>query len=90
VIKWEGKPISVFISSERLTRIEFLETLRSVFLSRSDIAEKEDKSHYIRGLAPEVQDSLFAVGKSGTTYEIILSTSDNPDQIVRGNHKDLF
>ena len=83
VIKWEGKPISVSISSERLTRIEFLETLRSVFLSRSDIAvEKEDKSLYIRALAPEVQDSLFAVGESGTTYEINLSTSDNPDPTV--------
>jgi TraK protein len=83
VIKWEGKPISVSISSERLTRIEFLETLRSVFLSRSDIAvEKEDKSLYIRALAPEVQDSLFAVGESGTTYEINLSTSHSPDQNV--------
>ena len=30
VIKWEGKPISVSISTERLTRIEFPETLRSV------------------------------------------------------------
>src|SRR6266542_4368737 len=83
VIKWEGKPISVSISSERLTRIEFPETLRSVFLSRSDIVvEKEDKSLYIRALALEVQDSLFAVGESGTTYEINLSTSDSPDQNV--------
>src|SRR5437016_14541094 len=47
VIKWEGKPLSVSISTERLTRIEFPENLRSVFLSRSDIAvEKEtDRSH---------------------------------------------
>ena len=43
VIKWEGKSISVSISTERLTRIEFPEPLRSVFLSRSDIAvEKEE------------------------------------------------
>src|SRR6266545_6475985 len=83
VIKWEGKPLSVSISGDRLTRIEFPETLRSVFLSRSDIAvEKEDKSLYIRALALEVQDSLFAVGESGTTYEINLSTSDSPDQNV--------
>jgi len=83
VIKWEGKPILVSISGDRLTRIEFPETLRSVFLSRSDIAVvKEDKSLYIRALALEVQDSLFAVGESGTTYEINLSTSDSPDQNV--------
>src|SRR6266705_153212 len=83
VIKWEGKPISVSISGDRLTRIEFPETLRSIFLSRSDIVvEKEDKSLYIRALALEVQDSLFAVGESGTTYEINLSTSDNPDPTV--------
>src|SRR6266498_3839194 len=83
VIKWEGKPISVSISSERLTRIEFPETLRSVFLSRSDIVvEKEDKSLYIRALALEVQDSLFAVCERGTTYEINLSTSDNPHPTV--------
>jgi hypothetical protein len=43
-------------STERLTRIEFPETLRSVFLSRSDLAvEREDKSLYARALAPEVQ-----------------------------------
>jgi hypothetical protein len=61
----------------------FLKRFRSVFLSRSDIAvEKEDKSLYIRALALEVQDSLFAVGESGTTYEINLSTSDSPDQNV--------
>jgi hypothetical protein len=72
VIKWEGKPISVSISTERLARIEFPETLRSVFLSRSDIAvEKEDRSLYVLALAPDVEDSLFAVGESGTTYEII-------------------
>ena len=83
VIKWEGKPISVSISTERLTRLEFAENLRSVFLSRSDIAvEKEDKSLYVRALAPEVEDTLFVVGESGTTYEINLSTSDNPDQTV--------
>jgi len=83
VITWEGKSVSVSISTERLIRIEFPETLRSIFLSRSDIAvEKEDKSLYIRALAPEVQDSLFAVGESATTYEINLSTSDSPDQNV--------
>src|SRR6266545_3703971 len=83
LVNWAGKPISVLISTERLTRIEFPENLRSVFLSRSDIAvEKEDRSLYVRALAPEVQDSLFAVGESGTTYEINLSTSDRPDQNV--------
>jgi hypothetical protein len=50
VIKWEGKPLPVSISTERLTRIEFPEALQSVFLSRSDIAlEKEDRSLYVRG-----------------------------------------
>jgi TraK protein len=83
VLKWEGKPLSVSISTERLTRIEFSENLRSVFLSRADIAaEKEDRSLYIRALAPEVEDTLFVVGESGTAYEINLSTSDNPDQTV--------
>lgn len=83
IIKWEGKPISVSISTERLTRIEFPETLRSAFLSRSDIAvEKEEKSLYVRALVPEMEDSLFVVGESGTAYEINLSTSDNPDQTV--------
>src|SRR2546427_10820134 len=44
-IKWEGKPLSGSISTERPTRIEFPENLRSVFLSRSDIAvEREDRS----------------------------------------------
>src|SRR5215510_16290179 len=82
-IKWEGKPISVSISTERLTRIEFAENLRSMFLSRSYIAvEKEEKSLYLRALAPELEDTLFVVGESGTTYEINLSTSDNPDQTV--------
>lgn len=83
VIRWEGKPISVLISTERLTRIEFPESLRSAFLSRSDIVlEKEDRSLYVRALAPDVEDTLFVVGESGTTYEISLSTSDNPDQAV--------
>jgi hypothetical protein len=87
VIKWEGKPISVSISTERLTRIEFPENLRSVFLSRSDVAvEKEDRSLYVRVLAPDVQDTLFVVGESGTAYEINLSTSDNPDQTVVISH----
>src|SRR3989442_868734 len=83
VIKWEGKPVSVSISTERLTRIEFPETLRSVFLSRSEIAvEREDRSLYVRALAPDVEDALFVLGDSGTTYEINLSTSDNPDPTV--------
>jgi hypothetical protein len=51
VVKWEGKPLSVSISTERLSRIEFPESLRSSF-SRSDIAlEKEDRSLYVRALA---------------------------------------
>jgi hypothetical protein len=67
VIKWKGKPLTVSITTERLTRIEFPETLRSAFLSRSDIAvEKEDRSLYVRALAPELEDTLFAVGESGT------------------------
>jgi len=83
LVKWEGKPISVLISTERLTRIELPESLRSAFLSRSDIVlEKEDRSLYVRALAPEVEDTLFVVGESGTTYEINLSTSDNPDPTV--------
>ncbi|MGH7771235.1 MAG: TraK domain-containing protein, partial [Candidatus Binatia bacterium] len=82
-IKWEGKPISVSISTERLTRIEFPENLRSVFLSRSDIAvEKEDRSLFVRALLPDIEDTLFVVGESGTTYEINLSASDGPDQTV--------
>jgi len=65
VIQWEGKPLLVSISTERLTRIEFPESLRSVFLSRSDIAvEKEDRSLYVRALVPEIEDTLFAVGES--------------------------
>ena len=83
VIKWEGKPVSVSISTERLTRIEFPENLRSVFLGRSDIAvEREEKSLYVRALAPGTEDTLFVVGESGTTYELNLSTSDNPDQTI--------
>jgi len=87
VIKWEGQPISVSISTERLRRIEFPESLRSVFLSRSDIAvEKEDRSLFVRALAPDAQDTLFVVGESGTTYEIILSTYENPDPTVVISH----
>jgi hypothetical protein len=37
---------------------------------------------YVRALAPEIEDTLFVVRGSGTTYEINLSTSDNPDQTV--------
>jgi hypothetical protein len=87
VITWEGTPLFVSISTERLTRIELPETLRSAFLSRSDIAvEKEDRSLYIRALAPEIEDTLFVVGESGTAYEINLSTSDNPDPTVVISH----
>jgi hypothetical protein len=87
VIKWEGKPVPISISTERLTRIEFAENLRSVFLSRSDIAvEKEERSLYLRALALEIADTLFVVGESGTTYEINLLTSDNPDQTVVISH----
>jgi len=87
VIKWEGKPLLVSISTERLTRIEFPETLRSAFLSRSDIAvEKEDRSLYIRALVPEIEDTLFVVGESGTTYEINLSTSGSADQTIVISH----
>ncbi len=83
MITWEGKPVSVSISTERLTRIEFSENLRSIFLSRSDIAvERDEKSLYVRALAPDVDDALFVVGESGTTYELNLSVSDNPDQTV--------
>ena len=83
VIKWEGKPLSVSITTERLTRIEFPENLRSVFLSRSDIGvERDDRSLYVRALAPDVDDALFVVGESGATYELNLSISDNPDQTV--------
>ncbi len=87
VVKWEGKALSVLISAERLTRIEFPETPRSAFLGRSDISiEKEDRSLYLRALLPDTQDTLFVVGESGTTYEINLSTSDKPDQTVLISH----
>jgi TraK protein len=87
VIAWDGKSISVSISTERLTRIEFAEALRSAFLSRTDIAvEKEDRSLYIRALVPEIEDTLFVVGESGTAYELNLSTSDNSDQTVVISH----
>jgi len=36
----------------------------------------------VRGLAPDVDDAVFVVGESGTTYELNLSVSDNPDQTV--------
>lgn len=83
VVKWEGRPLRVSISTERLTRVEFPEPLRSAFLGRADISiEREDRSLYLRALFPETQDTLFAVGESGTTYEISLSTSDQPDDTV--------
>ena len=34
------------------------------------------------GIVPDFAHVLFVVGGSGTTYEIDLSTSDNPDQTV--------
>jgi hypothetical protein len=64
--KWKGKTISVSISTERLTRIEFPEDLRSVFLSRSEITvEKEEKSLYIRALAPDVDEPCLSSAKAG-------------------------
>jgi hypothetical protein len=61
--------------------------LRSVLLARSDIAaEREEKSLYVRALAPDIEDALYVVGESGTTYEINLSTSDSPDQTVVITH----
>jgi hypothetical protein len=41
---------------------------------------------YVRALVPQVKDTLFVVGESGTAYEINLSTSDNPDQTVVVSH----
>ena len=62
VIKWEGKPISVSVSTERLTRIEFSENLRSVFLSRSDIGvEREERSLGARRLSDR---SLSAIDRT--------------------------
>ncbi len=87
VVKWEGKPLAVLISTDRLTRIEFPEIPRSAFLSRSDISiEKEDRSLYLRALLSDTQDTLYVVGESGTAYEINLSTSDKPDQTVLISH----
>jgi hypothetical protein len=87
VIKWEGKAVSVSISTERLTRIEFPETLRSVFLGRSDIGvEREERSLYVRALAPDVEDALFVVGESGTTYELNLHVSDSSDSTIVISH----
>ena len=78
-----GSPFQFPFQPSGLPRIEFPETLRSVFLSRSDIAvEKEDRALYVRALAPEIEDTLFVVGESGNAFEINLTTSDNPDQTV--------
>ena len=33
-----------------------------------------------------MEDTLFVVGESGTTYEINLSSSDNPDQTIVISH----
>ncbi|MEE9569143.1 MAG: hypothetical protein V3W37_07145 [Candidatus Binatia bacterium] len=58
VVKWEGNPVTVLISTERLTRIEFPETPRSAFLVHSDISiEKEDRSLYLRALLPDTEDT---------------------------------
>ena len=87
VVKWEGKPLMVLISTARLTRIEFPETPRSAFLGRYDTSiEKEDRSLYLRALLPDTEDTLFVVGESRTTYEINLSTSDKPDRTVFISH----
>ena len=48
--------------------------------------EKEDRSLFVRALAPDIQDALFVVGDSGTTYEINLSASENPDQTIVISH----
>ncbi len=62
VVKWEGRAVTVLISTDRLTRIEFPETPRSAFLGRSDISiEKEDRSLYLRALLPDTEDTLFVV-----------------------------
>lgn len=36
----------------------------------------------MRALAPDVDDALFVVSESGTTYDLNLSASDNHDQTV--------
>ncbi len=78
---------ALLISTEWLTRIEFPELLRSAFLSRSDISiEKEDRSLYLLALLPDTEDTLFVVSESGTTYEINLSTFNQPDQTVLISH----
>jgi len=61
-------PIGFHFNPSASQRIEFPETLRSVFLSRSNVAvEKEDTSLFVRALAPEIEDTLFVVGEGGTT-----------------------
>jgi hypothetical protein len=61
----------------------FLKPYDRSFSAALDIAvKKENRSLYVRALAPDVEDTLFAVGESGTAFEINLSTSDNPDQTV--------
>jgi hypothetical protein len=87
VIKWEGKPVLVSISTDRLTRIEFPENLRSGFLGRSDIAvEREEKSLMSERSRAGIKDTLFVVCESGTTYEINLSIFDNTDPTVVISH----
>jgi hypothetical protein len=48
--------------------------LRQTVSKNPELLEKA-----VRALAPEVENALFVVGESGTTYEINLSTSDNPN-----------
>lgn len=82
-VRWEGKPVDVFISSKRLTRIEFSEPLKSILFSKPEISvEREDSSLYVRALADDAADTLFATAKSGAVYEIRLSTSEKPDDVV--------
>ena len=40
----------------------------------------------VRTLAPKIEDTLFVFGERGTTHEINLFTSDNPDQTVVSSH----
>jgi len=61
-------PIGFHFNPSASQRIEFPETLRSVFLSRSNVAvEKEDTSLFVRALAPEIEDTLFVVGEGATS-----------------------
>ena len=88
VIQWDGKRISVSVATERLTRIEFPEDLRSVLLARAEFGiEREGRSLFIRALEPGAEDTLFAIGESGTAYELKLFVGDNSDSTVVISHQ---